>query len=40
MEPIDRSYEFLFVYLVPLLSYLTLNNIMTLKSWLEVFHGH
>jgi len=40
MEPIDRSFDFLLVYFVPLLSYLTLKNIVTLKSGLEVFHGH
>ena len=27
-------------HLVPFLSYLTLNNIVTLKSGLKVFHGH
>jgi len=40
MEPIDRSYYFLLVYRVPFLSYFTLNNTVTLKSGLEVFHGH
>ena len=40
IEPIDRSYYFLLVYLVPFLSYFTLNNTVTLKSGLEVFHGH
>jgi len=40
MEPIDRSYNFLLVYLVPFLSYLTLNNIVTMKSGLEVTQDH
>ena len=40
MEPIDTSYRFLYFYLVPFLSYLTLNNIVTLKYGLDVFHDH
>jgi len=44
MAPFDRPYTSLYwsafvniaLYLVPFLSYLTLNNIMTLKSGLEV----
>jgi len=43
MAQFDRSYDFLLVrqlYLVPFLSYLTLNNTMTLKSGLEVTQGH
>ena len=44
MAPFHRPYDFLLVrhckhkniYLVPFLSYLTLNNIMTLKSGLEI----
>ena len=37
MAPFDTT---LWLYLVPFLSYLTLNNIVTLKSGLEVTQGH
>ena len=44
MAPFDRSYDFLLdrhcKYLVLFLSYLTLNNIVTLKSGLKVTQGH
>ena len=48
MAPFDRSYTTFYwsatvniaLYLVPFLSYLTLNDIMTLKSGLEVTQGH
>ena len=36
----SRSIRLILVYLVLFLGYLTLNNILTLKSGLEVFHGH
>ena len=37
MAPFDRSYTTL---LYRFLSYLTLNNIVTLKSWLDVTQDH
>jgi len=49
MAPFDRPYTTFYWfaiinialdYLVPFLSYLTLNNIVTLKSGLEVTQGH
>ena len=49
MAPFDRScttfcwsaiINIVSLYLVPFLSYLTLNNIVTLKSGLEVTEGH
>jgi len=49
MAPFDRSYTTLYwsaivniapSHHVPLLSYLTMNNIVTLKSGLEVTQGH
>jgi len=48
MAPFDRPYATfcwtaivnIALYLVPFLSYLTLNNIVTLKSGLEVTQGH
>ena len=41
MAPFDRSYAtFYWSAIVPFSSYLTLNNIVTLKSGLEVTQGH
>jgi len=41
MAQFDRSYTtFCLSAIVPFLSYLTLNNILTLKSGLEVNQGH
>jgi len=48
MPSFDRSYTTFYwfaivtvaLYLVPFLSYLTLNDIMTLKSWFEVTQDH
>ena len=47
MAPFDRSYTTFYwsaivsiALVVPFLSYLTLNNIVTLKSGLEVTQGH
>ena len=46
MAPFDRSYMTFYwstivtIDLVPFSSYLTLNNIVTLKSGLEVTQGH
>jgi len=48
MAPFDRPYATFYwsaivnidLYLVPFSSYLTLNNIMTLKSGLKVIQGH
>jgi len=40
MAPFDRPYFLLVRYLVPFLSYLTLNNIVTLISGLEVTQDH
>jgi len=47
MAPFDRPYATFYwsaivniLYIIPFLSYLTLNNIVTLKSGLEVSQGH
>jgi len=48
MAPFDKSYAILYwsgivniaLYLVPFSSYLTFNNIVTLKSGLEITQGH
>ena len=48
MAPFDRPYTtfhwsaivYIYLYLVPFLSYLTLKNIVTLKSGIEVTEGH
>ena len=41
MMPFDIPYmTFYLSAIIPVLSYLTLNNILTLKSWLSVTQGH
>jgi len=40
MRYINRLFTYLLTYLVPFLNYLTLNNIVTLKSGLEVTQSH